>query len=67
MPIYEYVCDKCLNVIEKLQDMDTSPPLCCGQEMRRKPTFPAMVKIKGMGGYPSRRKMIKDTAPYSSK
>jgi putative FmdB family regulatory protein len=67
MPIYEYECG-CGFTIEKLQyGLDT--PRCpkCGLKMMRKPTFPIMVKIRGMGGYPSRRKMIKDTAPYSSK
>jgi len=39
----------------------------CGKMMVRKPTFPAMVKIKGEGGYPSRRKQVKGTAPYTTR
>ena len=35
--------------------------------MHKKPTFPAMVKIKGSGGYPSRRKFVKGTAPFVSR
>jgi len=64
MPIYKYECDKCFLVIERLQEMNSPPPKCCGIDMERRMTFPAMVKVKGSGGYPSRRKMIGDTAPY---
>lgn len=41
--------------------------LCCGQEMVKLPTFPAMIKIKGLGGYPSRRKFLGGTAPYTTR
>jgi len=34
---------------------------CCGIPMRRMPTAPAMIKIKGEGGYPSRRRQISNT------
>ena len=60
MPLYDYECDICGVVREVLG----KAPLCCGEEMRKLPSYPAMVKIKGSGGYPSRRKMISDTAPY---
>lgn len=69
MPIYEYKCDKCEYEVDELQQIGGEAPLCseCGAEMRKKPTYPAMVKIKGMGGYPSRRKLVQGTAPYSGK
>ncbi|GAG94257.1 unnamed protein product, partial [marine sediment metagenome] len=67
MPLYTYRCDKCVLEIEKIQEINGETPCCpkCGAEMRKKPTFPAMVKMKGMGGYPSRRKEWKGTAPYT--
>lgn len=70
MPVYVYECGKCLFTVDKLTPMSDEIPEIncpiCKIPMRRKPTFPAMVKIKGMGGYPSRRAMInKGTAPYS--
>ena len=66
MPLYLYGCSDCQTEIEKFQAIDGEPIPCpsCHKGMVRKPTFPAMVKVKGMGGYPSRRKMIGDTAPY---
>ena len=67
MPIYLYKCASCQIETEKYQSMGAMPPPCpdCGKEMERKPTYPAVVKIKGMGGYPYRRKKIHGTAPYS--
>ena len=65
MPVYVYECGECLTVVEKLQEMDREAPDCCGVAMKKRITYPAMVKVKGMGGYPSRRKMVKGTAPYS--
>ena len=67
MPIYVYWCSKCQKEVEVLQGMNDESPYCpeCGQKMEQKMTFPAMVKIRGFGGYPSRRKMVNDTAPYS--
>lgn len=69
MPLYIYRCDKCVLEIEKVQGINEEAPRCpnCGAEMQKKPTFPVMVKIKGMGGYPSRRKFVKGTAPYTSR
>jgi len=61
MPIYEYECNGCSLVVEELQQMGAKPPICCGREMRRKPASNLMIKIKGSGGYPSRRKMIRNT------
>lgn len=66
MPIYEYECDRCLFLVEKIQPVEGEAPNCpnCGTVMKKKVTYPAMVKVKGSGGYPSRRKMVKGTAPY---
>lgn len=64
MPLYAFVCDKCK--LEK-EELNKESLLCpnCGAEMRRKfSTF--MVKVKGGGGFPSRRKDAFGTAPYSS-
>jgi len=65
MPIYGFRCERCTAEVERLQHMDGDAPECCGERMVRTPSFPAMVKVKGSGGYPSRRKMIKGTAAYS--
>lgn len=66
MPIYIYKCAECQTGVEALQGINGENPNCeCGQKMEKQLTFPVMVKIKGKGGYPSRRKMINDTAPYS--
>lgn len=61
MPIYQYRCDKCGTETEELLPYEHEKPVCCGEAMTIMPTFPAMVKIKGMGGYPSRRKQIFNT------
>ncbi len=66
MPIYEYYCDKCVKHIEVLQRMDTEPPLCCGKAMTKKPTHPAMVRIRGEGLYPSEQKHVRGTAPFTA-
>jgi len=65
MPIYEYRCE-CGYEVTELQVIGDEAPRCpqCGETMLKKLTFPAMVKIKGEGGFPSRRKEFKDTAPY---
>ena len=65
MPIYKFTC-KCGREIEKICEMGGETPLCskCGGRMLKRLTFPAMVKVKGDGGYPSRRKEFRDTAPY---
>lgn len=68
MPIYLFQCNNCMQEIERLCTFGEIA-LCpnCGKMMVRKPTFPAMVKIKGEGGYPSRRKQVKGTAPYTTR
>ena len=67
MPLYDFVCDVCELEVEILRSIDAVAPSCpkCGAEMRKKPTFPAMVKMKGEGGYPSRRKQWRGSAPYT--
>lgn len=63
MPIYIYECEKCGNKIEVLNG---GVPLCCGKAMAKRPTFPALVKWKGEGGFPSMRRAYKrGTAPYT--
>ena len=62
MPLYIYKCDKCVLELEKVQGINGEAPHCpnCGAEMHKKPTFPVMVKTKGMGGYPIRSKGYKE-------
>jgi len=67
MPIYLYRCAKCGSEIEVIHNMKQDTPDCCGSPMLKLPTCPAMVKMKGMGGYPSRRKFVKGTAPYTTR
>jgi predicted nucleic acid-binding Zn ribbon protein len=66
MPIYSMMCPNCKDEKDVFQQTG-KPMLCkeCGIEMVKLPTYPAMVKVKGSGGYPSRRKMVQGTAPYS--
>jgi len=59
MPIYEYKCSECGRETEVLQYGDKVVE-CCGIPMGKK-LFPSMIKIKGEGGYPSRRKQIQNT------
>lgn len=66
MPLFDCTCNKCGQTREVLvwsKDIPTCPD--CGGELTKLPSYPAMVKIKGWGGYPSRRRMIKGTAPYA--
>jgi predicted nucleic acid-binding Zn ribbon protein len=59
MPLYEMECLNCHNHIEKLLPIGATLE-CCGNPMNKIPSFP-MVKYKGEGGYPSRRKQIFNT------
>ena len=63
MPIYLYQCEKCSSKVEVLQSLSGGIPFCCGKPMKKLPTAPAMVKMKGMGGYPSRRKQFQRGYP----
>ena len=55
-------------VVEVIQKIGDDAPVCekCGEGMVKLSSFPAMVKIKGEGGYPSRRKEFKGTSPYTA-
>lgn len=66
MPIYLYHCETCNSEVERILPIGTDAPVCHGEGMRKMPTFPGMVKMKGEGGYPSRRKEWKGTAPYTT-
>lgn len=63
MPRYDYRCPNCGYTSEVLQWSLTEVIDCmkCGNEMIR--LFPSgqMIKMKGEGGYPSRRKQIFNT------
>ena len=53
MPIYEYKCDKCGKIVEKLQKKHGSPPPKCekdDQEMRKVVSV-ASFSLKGGGWY----------------
>jgi len=67
MPIFDYRCEECGYVKEVIDTGEKKTPLCCGQLMKRMLHFPVMVKIKGEGGYPSRRKFIKGSAPHTTR
>ena len=67
MPLYEYQCDICGNKTTVMQNIHGDSPQCCDGKMRRLISYPAMVKIMGAGGYPSRRKFLKGSAPYTSR
>jgi len=62
MPIYLFSCGECNKRLELVLPMDAEAPVCCGEPMGKLPTFPAMVKIMGEGGYPSRRKFLNGSA-----
>jgi predicted nucleic acid-binding Zn ribbon protein len=68
MPIYCFDCECGVTGVEKLMSMGAENPPCprCGKTMRKLPTFPAMVKWNGDGGYPSRRKFTHGTAPFTT-
>jgi len=63
--LFDFECDKCQIVKEVLIRNDETPSCpVCGRKMRKLPSYPALVKVKGSGGYPSRRKMINGSAPF---
>ena len=63
MPLFDFTCPSCGHKVEVLQHSKTEVVDCikCGTEMERKFPAPAMVIIKGEGGYPARRKQIRNT------
>ena len=62
MPLYDFKCPDC-GEMEEVYTYDLSKTVnCdCGLQMERIYTDFPMVKIKGEGGYPSRRKQIRNT------
>jgi predicted nucleic acid-binding Zn ribbon protein len=61
MPLYEFFCD-CGERQERIIGSYDPNPICsCGQEMHKLPGTNVMVKMKGEGGYPSRRKQVFNT------
>ena len=63
MPLYLYRCETCQTEIEKILPIGVDEPICHGEVMLKMPTFPVMIKWKGEGGYPSRRKQWRGIAP----
>jgi putative FmdB family regulatory protein len=63
MPLYDLTCDYCGYEIEKLMGMKEPMPLCptCKNGMRIQYSAPPMVKYKGEGGYPSRKRQVFNT------
>jgi len=79
MPIYEYVCTECGEQRDVFMDIhsDHQPDNCwelneetgkrCWGVLKRKDFYaPGLVKMKGMGGYPSRRRQITGSAPNTT-
>lgn len=62
MPIYEFMCENCGFQDEKLQKIGEETPQCpkCGVGLIKKLTYPALVKVKGTGGYLVRSKGYKE-------
>lgn len=62
MPLYELICD-CGKTEEKLLAIYEPIPACpdCHKNRRKGFSGNTMVKIKGEGGYPSRRKQLFNT------
>ncbi len=62
MPLYDLRCE-CGYTEERLLRMFESLPNCpkCDKQMEMKFAAPPMVKVKGEGGYPSRRRQIFNT------
>ena len=68
MPLFDLKCDICGNVKEDaIVWMGTEPADCCGTPMRKLPSMYGMVKWKGEGGYPSRRKEFQDNKHLMSR
>jgi len=63
MPVYDYRCSTCGEEKEVFQHNMADIKNCsvCGTPMVRVPSCDALIKIKGAGGYPSRRKQIRNT------
>lgn len=67
MPLYQYKCD-CGREEEVLLWDDTKVHCpACRKEMVRQFAKVAFVKNRGEGGYPSRQKYMRGSAPFSNK
>ena len=57
MPLFDCKCPRCGSEDEVFQHTTQYNPICktCGSEMNRLLSAPAMWKIKGAGGFPSKR------------
>ena len=66
MPLYDLKC-RCGYAAEVLTEMDEIPSPCprCGGKLERVYSAPPMVKMKGEGGYPSRRRQVFNTTKNS--
>ena len=62
MPLYDLYCE-CGHDEERLLGIYEPNPTCsdCGSDMNKKIGSNIMVKMKGEGGYPSRRRQIFNT------
>ena len=62
-PLYDWICPECGYKTEVLQFSQTEVIHCikCKAGMVRKFPSNIMVKMKGEGGYPSRRKQVFNT------
>lgn len=62
MPLFDFDCD-CGYSVERLVGTYDPNPVCphCQKELNRKVGSNVMVKMKGEGGYPARRKQIFNT------
>lgn len=65
MPLYDYKCEKCDEIVEILQSFSDRPPVCeeCGEEMVRLPNTFA-VKMKNPWVTKMERKWGKQGDPY---
>ena len=61
MPLYTYRCPDCGYETDVLQTYLAEVVCKCGVSMERKFPSNIMIKMKGEGGYPSRRKQIFNT------
>ncbi len=61
MPLYDVICPKCDHEDEVISYGGKIECPVCGNPMLKKPGVNIMVKMKGEGGYPSRRKQIFNT------
>ena len=69
MPLYVFDCTCGLKGYERILRIGAEDPTCpvCETKMHRVLTTPAMVFMDGEGGYPSRRKFVKGSAPYTTR